>query len=65
MNTDEQTITIRLSEYNELKHNSDQLALLEANGVDNWQGYCTLPDRYDYDSDEEYRAAIEKLLFSN
>jgi hypothetical protein len=35
------------------------LSLLESRGVDNWPGYCSLPDRNDYDSEEEWLAAIE------
>ena len=32
-------ITIPEAEYKRLKADSDQLAHLEANGVDNWEGY--------------------------
>ena len=30
---------------------------LRARGVDNWEGYCTPPDREEYETDEEYEKA--------
>lgn len=54
-----QMVTITAKEYDALKARADQLAFLEALGVDNWSGYATLPDREDFDSEEEYNAAVD------
>jgi hypothetical protein len=43
-----------------LKRSDEQLSFLEALGVDNWSGYRTLPEREDYDTDEEYESAVEQ-----
>lgn len=37
--TPEETITIPIKEYKSLKEDEAFLAILEANGVDNWGGY--------------------------
>ena len=34
-----ETVTITLTEYNDLKRDSKMLAALEAGGVDNWEWY--------------------------
>lgn len=35
------------------------LQLLESRGVDNWDGYGSLPSREDYDTEEEYEEAVK------
>jgi len=35
----EKTVTISAEEYRQLKEDSLKLGALEANGVDNWEGY--------------------------
>jgi len=42
----DETITIPLFEYNELKADSVFLSCLEMNGVDNWDGYEIAQDQY-------------------
>ena len=49
----EETITIKKTEYDRLTHDSKFLAGLHARGVDNWEGYFG-DDEDDEDEDEEY-----------
>ena len=63
MEDEDETITIQLAEYNELKRSQAVLEWLEARGVDNWSGYCTPPDPDDYGSYEEYEEAYEEALY--
>ena len=60
----EKTVTISEKEYESLKWASLCLNLLRARGVDNWDGYCTPPDKDDYDTIEEWEVAYEEALYS-
>jgi hypothetical protein len=42
----EQTITISIKEYNDLKESQYLLESLQAYGVDNWEGYCDAMEYY-------------------
>jgi hypothetical protein len=54
MNVDNQeTITINVSEYDELKRASKKLDALEAAGVDNWQGYSYAMEILEGEDDKE------------
>jgi hypothetical protein len=54
-----ETKTITIEEYNRLVNAKLHLDLLIARGVDNWQGYCSLPDREDYETEAEWLKAID------
>lgn len=60
MDTKEETVTITKKEYDRLVKADLHLGLLQSLGVDNWTGYCSLPDRRDYDTEQEWRDAINK-----
>ena len=58
-----ENVTISKREYEALKRVDAHMNILDARGVDNWYGYCSAPDREDYDSIEEYEAAIEEAMY--
>lgn len=60
-----QEVEVVLKSYVEhLEERNAQLELLECRGVDNWSGYATLPDREDYDTEEEWDKAVERAMYS-
>lgn len=54
----------QLGRIKHLEERSTHLELLECRGVDNWDGYGTLPDRDDYETEEEYEEAVGKAFNS-
>ena len=58
MDTKEETITITKKEYDRLVKAELHLNLLQGLGVDNWDGYRSLPDREDYETEQEWLDAI-------
>ena len=61
----EEMILVSRKEYEQLKWRDGWLDLLEARGVDNWQGYCYPPDRDEYNTEEEYEAAYQRALYGD
>lgn len=62
----ENTITITKDEYYELKCREAELSLLEAGGVDNWEGYCDILNNTYGDVDyslEEIRDNLHNEIF--
>lgn len=59
------TIEITIKEYEALKIAETHLLILEARGVDNWQGWCNMPIRDDFDTEQEYDVEIGKLMFGS
>ena len=55
----EEMVTIPKKEYVRLLFVDLHMDLLQARGVDNWNGYGYPPDREDFDTDEEYQQALE------
>lgn len=53
-------VLITRTEYDRLLAADMHLGLLEALGVDNWQGYCTVPPREDYESEEAWLEDYER-----
>jgi hypothetical protein len=47
------TVTLSQKEYNRLAEDSEKLARLEANGVDNWEGYSLGLEDEDEEEDED------------
>jgi hypothetical protein len=50
---EEETVTIKKSEYEQLIEDSNWLSCLEGCGVDNWQGYDDARDMYREEFPEE------------
>lgn len=53
-------VLLTQAQYNSLVESEQHLAILECRGVDNWEGYCSLPSRKDYDTENEWYDAIYK-----
>jgi len=53
-------VALTKSEYEKLLHTQLHMDILEARGVDNWHGFCGVPRREDYDTEEEYDKAIDR-----
>lgn len=53
-------VLLTQAQYNSLVESEQHLAILECRGVDNWPGYCSLPSRKDYNTENEWYDAIYK-----
>ena len=60
----EEMVTITRKEYEALKYHSLHLNLLEARGVDNWDGFGYPPERKNYKTEEAYMAAVTEAFSS-
>jgi len=54
-----ESVTLTLERYYELLQAEAHLSALQALGVDNWQGYTSIPRIEDFKSLEDWKAAIE------
>lgn len=49
----EEMVTITVKELKRLRARDGELSRLEAAGVDNWEGYCTVEDEYEGEDEDE------------
>ena len=56
------SVTISGERYRELLQSEAQLNILEAWGVDNWEGYHGVPDINDFPSLPEWQVRVNKAM---